>query len=137
MSRCPGRNARPPRLGAGSTSSGHRQAEVATSPLTPADLARANRSLVRINGLLRDLYPERAPGIGGRWVLTEEMVAAVMARLHGAAPRPRPSSAGSSDDDALREIRPPTMSSGSFADSSDLGTESGTAPPRLPEKPES
>jgi hypothetical protein len=61
---------------------------VAARPLTPADLARAaNRSSARIYGLLRELYPERAPGVGGRWLLTEEMIAAVMARLHGAAPR--------------------------------------------------
>lgn len=72
------------------------------SDLTPADLARrANRSGVRINRLLRELYPERAPGTGGRWVLTDQMVEAVMARLAGG---PKSRQAGESDDAVLEPV---------------------------------
>jgi hypothetical protein len=57
--------------------------------LTPEDLARrVGRSGMRIRKLLRQLYPNLAPGSGSRWVLTEEQVAAVLAYYAGSTPTP-------------------------------------------------
>jgi hypothetical protein len=66
------------------------------SELTPEDLARrVGRSGMRVRKLLRQLYPNLAPGSGGRWELTEEQVQAVLEYYAGAAP-PAPRTAGSS-----------------------------------------
>lgn len=49
------------------------------SPLTPDDLARrVGRSGMRVRKLLRQLYPNLAPGSGGRWELTNDQVQAVL-----------------------------------------------------------
>jgi hypothetical protein len=59
------------------------------SGLTPEDLARrVGRSGMRIRKLLRQLYPNLAPGSGSRWELTEEQVAAVLAYYAGSTPTP-------------------------------------------------
>lgn len=59
---------------------------MARSQLTPFDLAkRLNRSGPRVNTVLRQLYPQRAPGVGGRWLLTDEMVEAVTAYFAGSS----------------------------------------------------
>lgn len=57
------------------------------SPLSPDDLARrVGRSGMRIRRLLRDLYPDRAPGSGTRWELTEAQVTEVLAYFNGRLP---------------------------------------------------
>jgi hypothetical protein len=61
---------------------------VAKSPLTPTDLAkRVGRAGPRVNTVLRQLYPQLAPGVGGRWLLTDEMVEAVTAYFAGSSSR--------------------------------------------------
>jgi hypothetical protein len=40
---------------------------------------RVGRSAKRVRMVLRQMYPGLAPGSGGRWVLTDEMVEAVLA----------------------------------------------------------
>lgn len=63
---------------------------MAKSWLTPVDVAtRVNRSGMRVRKLLRQMYPRLAPGSGGRWLLTEEMVDAVLAYFAGES-RPGP-----------------------------------------------
>lgn len=58
-----------------------------SSGLTPEDLARfVGRSGMRIRKLLRQLYPNMAPGSGSRWDLREEQVAAVLAYYAGSTP---------------------------------------------------
>jgi hypothetical protein len=74
---------------------------VEKSHLTPIDLARrVNRSGMRVRTLLRDRYPRLAPGSGGRWLLTDEMVADVLAYFAGTE---QPSATKSSSDDAAAE----------------------------------
>lgn len=59
---------------------------MADSGLTPSDLAkRVGRAGPRVNAVLRQLYPQLAPGVGGRWLLTDEMVAAVSAHFAGSS----------------------------------------------------
>jgi hypothetical protein len=54
------------------------------SSLNPDDIARrVGRSGMRVRKVLRQLYPSQAPGSGGRWLLTEEQVAAVLAYFGG------------------------------------------------------
>jgi len=61
------------------------------SGLTPDDLAkRVGRSGMRIRKLLRHLYPKQAPGSGGRWYLTDEQVATVLAYYAGSSPSQTP-----------------------------------------------
>jgi hypothetical protein len=57
------------------------------SGLTPEDLARrVGRSGMRIRKLLRQLYPNLAPGSGSRWELTDEQVGAVLSYYAGSTP---------------------------------------------------
>lgn len=57
---------------------------MAHSSLNPDDIAkRVGRSGMRVRKVLRQLYPSEAPGTGGRWMLTEEQVAAVLAYFGG------------------------------------------------------
>lgn len=66
------------------------------SHLTPEDLARrVGRSGMRVRKLLRQLYPNLAPGTGGRWALTDEQVQAVLDYYAGASPS-TPRAVGSS-----------------------------------------
>ena len=57
------------------------------SPLTPDDIAkRVGRSGLRVRNLLRQLYPNDAPGSGGRWLLTQAQVDEVLAYFAGSRP---------------------------------------------------
>jgi hypothetical protein len=57
--------------------------------MTPDDLAhRVGRSGMRVRKLLRQMYPREAPGTGGRWLLTDDQVAAVLAYFSGGRSRP-------------------------------------------------
>ena len=81
---------------------------MATSPLTPAELARrVGRSGPRVNTVLRQLYPRQAPGIGGRWVLTDEMVEAITAYF--AASSGRNTAAVAAGDSAEQRAAETTM----------------------------
>ncbi len=58
--------------------------DAARSPLGPDDLARrVGRSDMRVRKLLRTMYPDQAPGSGGRWYLTERQVADLLAYFAG------------------------------------------------------
>lgn len=62
---------------------------MAKALLTPSDIAmRVDRSGMRVRKLLRHLYPGLAPGSGGRWLLTEEMVQAVLVYFAGTKRQP-------------------------------------------------
>lgn len=66
------------------------------SPLTPEDIARrVGRSGMRVRKLLRQLYPDQAPGTGGLWQLTEEQVQAVLEYFAGRGSVMAPTSKGS------------------------------------------
>lgn len=79
------------------------------SQLTPEDLAlRVGRSGMRVRKLLRQLYPNLAPGTGGRWILTDEQVQAVLDYYSGASPS-APRTVGSS---AIAAGTPVVTSSG-------------------------
>lgn len=57
---------------------------MAYSSLNPDDIARrVGRSGMRVRKVLRQLYPQQAPGSGGRWVLTEQQVAEVLVYFQG------------------------------------------------------
>ena len=63
------------------------------SQLTPEDIARrVGRSGMRVRKLLRQMYPDQAPGSGRSWDLTEDQVAAVLAYFAGSV-APQPASA--------------------------------------------
>jgi hypothetical protein len=58
---------------------GEAQDAMTYSGLTPEDLARrVGRSSMRIRKLLRQMYPDLAPGSGTHWELTEAQVQAVL-----------------------------------------------------------
>jgi hypothetical protein len=76
---------------------------MAKSPLTPIDLAkRVNRSGMRVRKLLRQRYPQLAPGSGGRWLLTDAMVGDVLAYFAGTS-EPR-TATGALTDTAVQRL---------------------------------